>query len=345
MLAKQLWLIFCSPDRLLSQVLRARYFPHGDIFIATVGLTPPVTRLENLRVFDLIDHERGEWNSTLIQEVFLDIDSEVILEIPLSQLGADDLILWHYSPNGFFSVRSAYHLACSLEERPSASHLRETEHRWWRRLWQAALPIKVKVFTWRACLNALPTSRNLNRRLPGLCCVCPFCLEEGDDAMHFLALCSFARQFSNTTVSCPRARSLSWQGPPPNYVKLNFDGAILNHGTDTGLGIVTRDAWGTCVGWAVIHVPRRSSGELAEALAAREAVRLALRRGWQYVIIEGDCSSLISKLLSPSRDLSLMGPITVDILKLAKSALGFAEGVFDIPASMASFVALDAIVS
>ncbi|KAL0318237.1 UNVERIFIED_CONTAM: hypothetical protein Scaly_2851500 [Sesamum calycinum] len=156
---------------------------------------------------------------------------------------------------------------------------------------------------------------------------------------------SFRGQFSNTTVSCPRARFLSWQGPPPNYVKLNFDGAILNHGTDTGLGIVTRDAWGTCVGWAAIHVPRRSSGELAEALAAREAVRLALRRGWQYVIVEGDCSSLISKLLSPSRDLSLTGPITVDILKLAKSALGFAEGVSDIPASMASFVALDAIVS
>ncbi|KAK4409872.1 hypothetical protein Sango_0060200 [Sesamum angolense] len=179
---------------------------------------------------------------------------------------------------------------------------------------------------------------------------------------------SFRSQFSNTSIPLPRARSLSWQGPPPNYVKLNFDGAILNHGTDTGLGIVARDACGTCVGWAAIRVPRRSSGELAEALAAREAVQLALCRGWQYVIVEGHCSSLISKLLSPSRELSPTGPITVDILKLvsnfrscsfqlisrtcnsvahrlAKSALGFAEGISDIPISVASFVALDAIVS
>ncbi|KAL0340132.1 UNVERIFIED_CONTAM: putative mitochondrial protein [Sesamum radiatum] len=43
MLAKQLWCIWCFPDRLLSRVLRARYFPSGDIFSAALGTRPSFT--------------------------------------------------------------------------------------------------------------------------------------------------------------------------------------------------------------------------------------------------------------------------------------------------------------
>ncbi|KAL0306177.1 UNVERIFIED_CONTAM: putative mitochondrial protein [Sesamum radiatum] len=402
MLAKQLWRIFCSPNRLFGRVLRARYFPHGDIFAATVGRNPSFTWRSIMAAHKLF---RAGYNwrvgnggsirvwadpwvprpvsfrpvTPRLQEVFLDIDSEVILEIPLSRLGAEDLIIWRYSPNGLFSVRSTYHLACSLETRPSASHVRETEHRWWRRLWQTALPCKVKsVLSWMFAV----TSQLEKQEIEYFLCICWalwWCrntkLAESnylvpDQVIYFVGryLESFRSQFLNTSIPLPRARSLRWQGPPPNYVKLNFDGAILNHGTDTGIGIVARDECGTCVGWAAIRVPMRSSGELAEALAAREAVQLALRRGWQYVIVEGDCSSLISKLLSSLKDLSPSGPINVDIIKLvsnfrscsfqlinctcnlvahrlAKSALGFAEGISDIPVSVALFVALDAIVA
>ncbi|KAL0331115.1 UNVERIFIED_CONTAM: putative mitochondrial protein [Sesamum angustifolium] len=43
MLAKNLWRIFTSPERPLCRVLRARYFPHGNIFAATVGHRPSYT--------------------------------------------------------------------------------------------------------------------------------------------------------------------------------------------------------------------------------------------------------------------------------------------------------------
>ncbi|KAK4381987.1 hypothetical protein Sango_2916000 [Sesamum angolense] len=43
MLAKQLWRIHCFPDRLLSQVLKARYFPHGNMFEASLSRRPSYT--------------------------------------------------------------------------------------------------------------------------------------------------------------------------------------------------------------------------------------------------------------------------------------------------------------
>ncbi|KAL0424392.1 UNVERIFIED_CONTAM: hypothetical protein Sradi_0974000 [Sesamum radiatum] len=56
------------------------------------------------------------------------------------------------------------------------------------------LPNKVKVFAWRICLNALPTSVNLTKRLKEPLGGCPFCHIEEEDTMHILLHCPFARQ-------------------------------------------------------------------------------------------------------------------------------------------------------
>ncbi|KAL0340217.1 UNVERIFIED_CONTAM: hypothetical protein Sradi_4538500 [Sesamum radiatum] len=59
------------------------------------------------------------------------------------------------------------------------------------------------------------------------------------------------------------------------------------------------------------------NAETAETMAAREAILLALRHGWSSIIIEGDCYTLIQKLRSLDRDLSVVGPIVMDIRELA----------------------------
>ncbi|XP_012853800.1 PREDICTED: uncharacterized protein LOC105973324 [Erythranthe guttata] len=43
LLAKQLWRVLTSPDLLLSRIIRARYFPSGDIFRAVAGKRPSAT--------------------------------------------------------------------------------------------------------------------------------------------------------------------------------------------------------------------------------------------------------------------------------------------------------------
>ncbi|KAL0425618.1 UNVERIFIED_CONTAM: hypothetical protein Sradi_1096600 [Sesamum radiatum] len=93
-----------------------------------------------------------------------------------------------------FSVRNAYNLACTLEDRPCSSSLHQNEHSWWRRLWQAKLPNKIKVFIWRACSNAIPTGKSLASSIPSLTVCCPFCKDCEEDVLHTMVLCPFARQ-------------------------------------------------------------------------------------------------------------------------------------------------------
>ncbi|KAK4401671.1 putative mitochondrial protein [Sesamum angolense] len=365
MLAKNLWRIFTSPERpsVVCSVL--------DIFLT---------------------------------DIFLPLDCEVILGIPLGRTVCEDLLIWHYSTNGLFSVRSAYHLACSMEESPCSSNLKETEHSWWRRLWQTHLPGKVKIFVWRACLNALPTGRNLSRRIPGPACLplllgsCRGCFALSKDWTNasssiFFAfagpyggaetaswyrellgsgssdmLCCSAPGGVPPTVFCPSASSRlisppHWQYPPRISLSSILMERFLIEERKRGL-VLWRGMMGGCVGWLSLRLAKTSDGPLAEAFAAREAVLFAINRGWQNVVLEGDCATLITKLLSGLRDFSAIGSITLDIQNLisyfqfsrfsfvqrscnsvahalAKLALGSASGESNIPAPAAHFVMLD----
>ncbi|KAL0397570.1 UNVERIFIED_CONTAM: putative mitochondrial protein [Sesamum calycinum] len=167
------------PERLLNKVLKARYFPNGDIFTATLGsrpsytwrsimaafdlfragcrwrvgtgaairvwadpwlprptsfrpITPAPTALVDMRVSDLIDPFSLDWDVPKIRSLFWPIDSDLISSIPLGNTTMSDLRIWQYARNEMFSVRSAYHLACTLEDRPCSSSLRQNEHSWWR---------------------------------------------------------------------------------------------------------------------------------------------------------------------------------------------------------------------
>ncbi|KAK4415272.1 hypothetical protein Salat_2634500 [Sesamum alatum] len=129
---------------------------------------------------------------------------------------------------------------------------------------------------------------------------------------------SFLYQNLGLTACLVTKAPSRWQVPPSNLIKLNFDGATFCHGQEMGVGVIARDAPGQCVAWMVRRVCRVGSGEVAEALAAREGILLAHRQGWHSVIVEGDCSILIHKLQTAARDRSTIGPLVTDILYLAE---------------------------
>ncbi|KAL0292491.1 UNVERIFIED_CONTAM: hypothetical protein Sradi_6986400 [Sesamum radiatum] len=128
-----------------------------------------------------------EWDVELIQSLFWPDDSNVILQIPLSCVGVPDLLIWHYSTTGLFTVRSAYHLALSLAV-PVGASTERWSRRMWQKIWQAHVPNKAKIFMWRAIRNILPTSTNLQKRIPlGTFC-CPFCEHEAEQPPYLVAL-------------------------------------------------------------------------------------------------------------------------------------------------------------
>jgi hypothetical protein len=63
------------------------------------------------------------------------------------QLGTDrDRIVWDLEPSGVFSVKSMY---AKLSQGASVAHFKD--------IWEAKLPLKIKIFTWQIALNRLPT--------------------------------------------------------------------------------------------------------------------------------------------------------------------------------------------
>lgn len=89
------------------------------------------------RVDTLIDAQTGKWNEELIQQNFHADTAKQILTMPLRNRKPPDLRIWKFTKHGFFSVRTAYHIAVSKishvhEKRPSCS---ETPKEW-KKIWK-----------------------------------------------------------------------------------------------------------------------------------------------------------------------------------------------------------------
>lgn len=83
-----------------------------DNWISTAqehGLSTPVEAgKENWTVSKLIDPVNKCWNNTLVKEMFNAVDVNSILSIPISQRLPNDDLIWNFTKNGSYSVKSGY---------------------------------------------------------------------------------------------------------------------------------------------------------------------------------------------------------------------------------------------
>ncbi|KAG8384114.1 hypothetical protein BUALT_Bualt04G0084600 [Buddleja alternifolia] len=93
--------------------------------------------------------------------------------------------------------------------------------------------------------------------------------------------------------------------PDEDVIKLNFDGANLSKSGGKGCGTVAQDSLGMVRAWRQVYHPFGTIAKISEAMACQEALCMEVSYGWNRVVIEGDCLTLIRKLVSPSEDLSL----------------------------------------
>ncbi|KAK4381551.1 putative mitochondrial protein [Sesamum angolense] len=108
-----------------------------------------------------------------------------------------------------------------------------------------------------------------------------------------------------------------WSPPDRSVIKLNFDGATFASSSEFGLGVITRNSLGECIGWKVVRKKGLHKPEMVEAFAAREAILIACGFGWKEIILEGDCATLYFKLSSSQPDCSDSSAIIRDIKFLA----------------------------
>lgn len=125
---------------------------------------PPLEEEWEWRVADLINWRIKAWDRDFIESTFQGDDAKAILCIPLSRRYAPNVIFWHHTKNGEYSVKSGYHTArwISKQERDMGKSLRVAYgSSVKKKLWKIHIINKIKTFGWRACQNALPTWENL----------------------------------------------------------------------------------------------------------------------------------------------------------------------------------------
>lgn len=136
----------------------------------------------------------GQWNLDQIECVLNPWEVQSIKRIPLPIHNLDDSWMWKYDKKGRFSVRSAYFI--ELREKraivPTTSKCgREGK---WRRLWDASIPPKVKIFGWKAIHSGLPVMKNLVRRGIKSEDKCPRCGTEEESIIHMVLRCDEAKR-------------------------------------------------------------------------------------------------------------------------------------------------------
>ncbi|KAL6520131.1 hypothetical protein OROHE_017274 [Orobanche hederae] len=179
---------------MVSQLVDVNWIPRDFNFRVN---TPNFLGLQNFFVRDLFDTDSRSWNRELIESLFWDQDSDPILKIPLPHFPSQDTIIWHFSPNGSYTVKNGYRFFNSINKpclnRNLAGPSGVNPSPSWNFLWSLKIPSKIKIFLWRLLKNSLPTRSNINSRGIDSVLNCVLCDGDVESLEHIFFFCPFAR--------------------------------------------------------------------------------------------------------------------------------------------------------
>ena len=170
---------------------------------------------QDTRVSELIDQNSASWKVNVLDVLFFPHEANVIKGIPISSSLPLDKMIWNATPNGKYSVKSAYNIAMRLTNRVDQGASSDQSHIcwFWKKIWDLPLPHKVRHFAWRACKDVLPTKVNLMRWKVVHDQVCEGCGLEAETTGHLFWMCPRAREvwsYSKIVVLADQDRGLSF---------------------------------------------------------------------------------------------------------------------------------------
>ena len=170
------------------------------------AISPPCNFDDFPMVSALIDHDIKCWKADLVKRTFLPFEADTILSIPLSYSLSEDKLIWTGNRRGEFTVKSAYYVALPVVEtiQEGESSGGDPQTQLWKKVCHLNLPTKIRIFAWRACMNALPTMLNLRIRGVYTEAKCPICDQCIENTLHALLDCD-----------TPRSIWSLWSGRPP----------------------------------------------------------------------------------------------------------------------------------
>ncbi|XP_004301440.1 PREDICTED: putative ribonuclease H protein At1g65750-like [Fragaria vesca subsp. vesca] len=147
-------------------------------------------------VDSLIDWDTHTWRLDGVANVLSREAEDRIRCIPIGEEDGNDRLLWPWSKNGSFTVKSGYHwLHQQSSMNASPLVITGTSHRvgkkMWRLLWGMPTLPKVKLFFWQVMGGVGPNFSNLYKRKLTSSPMCPLCGLEDETFEHLLLLCSW----------------------------------------------------------------------------------------------------------------------------------------------------------
>ncbi|KAK6146062.1 hypothetical protein DH2020_019931 [Rehmannia glutinosa] len=110
-------------------------------------MSKPTRDVEGLMVNGLIQQDEQIWNKELIDDLFNQEEAAAIRTIPISSYRREDRLIWHYSKDGQYRVKSGYKVAKSLQENIEAVPSTSIQISGiWKWLWALNVPPKVNFY-------------------------------------------------------------------------------------------------------------------------------------------------------------------------------------------------------
>ena len=118
------------------------------------------------KVRELVDEDTKQWDrAKLVYWFEAHTCVDILSSTPLSNLYANDVLVWKENKSQTFSVKSAYGVAQRVLNLLDGDHsMASADGRLWKSVWSLNTPPKVWNFLWRACSNILPTRDNLCKK-------------------------------------------------------------------------------------------------------------------------------------------------------------------------------------
>ncbi|KAG2293266.1 hypothetical protein Bca52824_039935 [Brassica carinata] len=143
----------------------------------------------DLRVNDLLLGTEHEWNIQLVTDILNQADANYALSIRPSKTGNPDTLVWSYTKDGNYSVKTGYHLQCQMEDQDSQIDqvtIPEEVRKCCSNIWKLKIPPRLKTFWWRVAHNSLAVMDNMRKRGIVIDNTCQTCGESTETLNHML---------------------------------------------------------------------------------------------------------------------------------------------------------------
>uniref|UniRef100_A0A803PHZ0 Reverse transcriptase domain-containing protein n=1 Tax=Cannabis sativa TaxID=3483 RepID=A0A803PHZ0_CANSA len=110
-------------------------------------------RFPNLRSIADITLDNGNWNMTLLKEMFGDSVGDRIGRIARLPLDNRDVVVWKEANDGMFTVKRGFEASQGNGQR--------VESKLWKKIWSSSVHFRHSIMLWRVILDCLPTRERL----------------------------------------------------------------------------------------------------------------------------------------------------------------------------------------